>query len=144
MVRMAVDQGQRAGLVPVLGQAEREELKAALVEKRAECDARRRRARSLLRTPFRAADLADRAECDAHSPILAFGVSNGARVCAAINEALARIDSPTFGICMNCGDPIGMPRLRAVPWTRGCIDCKDPKELLSLGRQRGYASRITL
>lgn len=39
-----------------------------------------------------------------------------------IDAALARIDDGTYGICENCGEPIPEDRLRAIPWTRLCID----------------------
>ena len=42
----------------------------------------------------------------------------------AIDEALQRVDQGTFGICMDCDEPIAEARLDAVPWTRVCIDCK--------------------
>ncbi len=42
----------------------------------------------------------------------------------AIEEALQRVDSGTYGICMDCEEPIADARLDAVPWTRVCIDCK--------------------
>jgi DnaK suppressor protein len=42
----------------------------------------------------------------------------------AIDGALARIRSGTFGTCEVCGDSISRARLEAVPWTRHCLDCK--------------------
>ena len=42
----------------------------------------------------------------------------------AIDEAIHRIDSGTYGICMECENDIAPARLEAVPWTRVCIDCK--------------------
>ena len=46
----------------------------------------------------------------------------------AIDEALQRVDQGTFGICLDCQEPIADERLRAVPWTRVCIDCKEKQE----------------
>ncbi len=43
----------------------------------------------------------------------------------AIDEALQRIASGTFGICMDCDERIAHVRLDAVPWTRVCIACKE-------------------
>jgi RNA polymerase-binding protein DksA len=40
-----------------------------------------------------------------------------------IDAALARIDDGTYGICTNCGKPIGEDRLEALPWASLCIDC---------------------
>jgi RNA polymerase-binding transcription factor DksA len=41
----------------------------------------------------------------------------------AIGAALGRISSGTYGICMNCGNPISPERLAAVPYTPFCQDC---------------------
>ena len=43
----------------------------------------------------------------------------------AIDEALHRVDQGSYGICMDCEEPIASVRLDAVPWTRVCIDCKE-------------------
>jgi len=42
---------------------------------------------------------------------------------AAVQEALARIDDGTYGLCQSCGQPIGEARLEAMPETRWCISC---------------------
>jgi len=38
-----------------------------------------------------------------------------------IDDALARLDQGTYGICEECGKPIDEARLEAVPWARYCI-----------------------
>jgi len=45
-----------------------------------------------------------------------------------INEALARIEDGTFGICEMCGEDISEERLKARPVTTLCIDCKTEEE----------------
>ena len=45
-----------------------------------------------------------------------------------MNEALARIDDGTFGICEVCGDEISEKRLMARPVTTLCIKCKRPRK----------------
>lgn len=45
-----------------------------------------------------------------------------------IEEALARIDAGTFGICERCSQPISEARLRARPVTTLCIACKTETE----------------
>ena len=53
---------------------------------------------------------------------------NEERLLKAIDAALERIDSGTFGICRTCGKPIGEERLEALPYTTQCIDCKRKEE----------------
>jgi DnaK suppressor protein len=45
-----------------------------------------------------------------------------------VQEALARLDAGTFGLCTRCGRPIASARLRARPVTDLCIDCKTDSE----------------
>jgi RNA polymerase-binding protein DksA len=45
-----------------------------------------------------------------------------------IEGALNRIEAGTYGICTNCGRPIGVERLEAMPWVTLCIDCKRKAE----------------
>jgi RNA polymerase-binding transcription factor DksA len=40
-----------------------------------------------------------------------------------VDEALARLDSDSFGICLYCGKPIHSERLEALPWAPQCIEC---------------------
>lgn len=40
-----------------------------------------------------------------------------------IQEALGRIESGTFGRCLECNAAIPKPRLQALPYTRHCIQC---------------------
>jgi RNA polymerase-binding protein DksA len=51
------------------------------------------------------------------------GLEEGAQqTLSEIDAALQRIEDGTYGICENCGKPIGAERLAAIPWTRLCID----------------------
>src|ERR1700759_598355 len=40
-----------------------------------------------------------------------------------IDDALAKIDAGTYGMCEQCGKPIGEARLEAMPAARLCITC---------------------
>jgi DnaK suppressor protein len=44
------------------------------------------------------------------------------KVLLEIDEALARIEDKTFGICMGTDATISTARLKAQPWTRFCIE----------------------
>lgn len=41
-----------------------------------------------------------------------------------IDEALAKIDKGTYGVCERCGQPIPKERLRALPHAALCVRCK--------------------
>jgi len=45
-----------------------------------------------------------------------------------IEEALRRIEDGTYGKCLECTRQIGLPRLRRLPYTRLCIECKEKEE----------------
>jgi DnaK suppressor protein len=42
-----------------------------------------------------------------------------------IDEALDRLRSGDYGVCLNCEEPIPPKRLRALPWARYCVHCQD-------------------
>jgi DnaK suppressor protein len=46
-----------------------------------------------------------------------------------IQEALQRLDDGEFGICEECGEAIGIERLKARPVTTFCIECKSSQEV---------------
>ena len=46
-----------------------------------------------------------------------------------MEEALTRLDEEQFGICEECGEQIGIERLKARPMTTLCIDCKSSQEI---------------
>lgn len=46
-----------------------------------------------------------------------------------IQEALQRLDDGEFGICEECGEAIGIGRLKARPVTTFCIECKSSQEV---------------
>ena len=73
----------------------------------------------------RQGDMADQANGNNEVHIQLKLKQTDAKILQAIDEALARIDKGTFGICRDCGEPISPARLSAIPWTRVCITCKE-------------------
>ncbi|KOG90110.1 DNA-binding protein, partial [Streptomyces varsoviensis] len=43
-------------------------------------------------------------------------------------RALERLDAGTYGICENCGKPIGKARMQAFPRAMLCVECKQRQE----------------
>jgi DnaK suppressor protein len=46
----------------------------------------------------------------------------------AINDALAKIEKNTYGRCEGCSSSILLERLKAIPWTKYCIQCQEEAE----------------
>lgn len=42
---------------------------------------------------------------------------------AALDDALARLHEPGFGVCLDCGQTIALDRLRAAPDAVRCVEC---------------------
>jgi DnaK suppressor protein len=45
-----------------------------------------------------------------------------------IDAALRRLESGTYGDCVECGDEIAEARLRALPFAVRCRDCEESRE----------------
>jgi DnaK suppressor protein len=73
----------------------------------------------------RQGDLADQASGNNEVHIQVKLRQTDAKILAAIEEALTRIEKGTYGVCRDCGEPISDARLNAIPWTRVCITCKE-------------------
>ncbi len=43
-------------------------------------------------------------------------------------RALDRLDAGTYGLCENCGNPIGKARMQAFPRATLCVECKQKQE----------------
>ena len=42
-----------------------------------------------------------------------------------VDEALDRLDSGDYGICLRCEEAIPAKRLRALPWAKYCVPCQE-------------------
>ena len=76
----------------------------------------------------RQGDLADQASGNNEVHIQLKLKQTDAKILQAIEEALRRIEDGSYGICKDCGEPIAEARLRAIPWTRSCITCKEKQK----------------
>lgn len=74
-------------------------------------------------------DLGDRA-LSTTTRDLKYRLTGGERdILKRIDDALDRIESETYGECLNCGKKVQQGRLSAVPWARHCIDCQELHDL---------------
>ena len=104
------------------------ELRDALLKKRSEILATSTGTRPLPAAAdvnSRQGDLADQASGNNEVHIQLKLKQTDAKILQAIEEALVRLEKGTFGICRDCGEPIALARLEAIPWTRVCISCKE-------------------
>ena len=42
-----------------------------------------------------------------------------------VEEALDRLESGDYGVCLSCEEPIAPKRLQAIPWARYCVTCQE-------------------
>ena len=73
-------------------------------------------------------DPTDRASLESNRNFLLRIRDRERKLIGKIKEAIARIDEGTYGKCEECGEAIGIERLRARPVTTLCIDCKSLQE----------------
>ena len=79
-------------------------------------------------------DLTDRAALESDRNFLLRIRDRERKLIAKIEEALARIEDGTYGICEACGEEIGEQRLKARPVTTLCIECKKRQEAAEKAR----------
>ncbi len=70
-------------------------------------------------------DFADRSAAANEEEISIQLKQTDTKLLRAIEVALQRIESGNYGICIDCEEEIAGARLKAVPWTKVCIDCKE-------------------
>jgi RNA polymerase-binding protein DksA len=46
-----------------------------------------------------------------------------------MEEALRRMTRREYGLCIDCGNTIGVDRLSLVPWAPRCVDCQESAEI---------------
>ncbi|UNO42594.1 TraR/DksA C4-type zinc finger protein [Streptomyces sp. MST-110588] len=54
--------------------------------------------------------------------------SNAREMLSQTERALERLDAGTYGLCENCGNPIGKARMQAFPRATLCVECKQKQE----------------
>ena len=102
--------------------------KDALLRKRAELSSLLGPLRVDLGNNTRHGDMADQATGINEVHIALKLKQTDAKILQGINDALLRIEKGTYGMCRDCGEPIAPARLKAIPWTRVCITCKEKRD----------------
>jgi len=85
------------------------------------------------------ADVADRAAVESDRHMAVIMGERDRQLISEIHEALARVQEGEYGICQECGEDIGLARLRAQPTATLCVQCKSLLE--DMGRPYMQAQR---
>src|SRR5689334_8952828 len=67
------------------------------------------------------ADPDDQVTSDIDREMAVKRLNHKARLIQDLRSAIDKVHSGTFGICEQCEEPIGQPRLHAIPWARLCL-----------------------
>ena len=73
-------------------------------------------------------DLEDRSVADLFTDLNITLLDKHVQETRDISSALIRINKGTFGICSDCGNPIGYDRLMAYPTAKRCVHCQEVYE----------------
>ncbi|ADU62926.1 MAG: RNA polymerase-binding protein DksA [Pseudodesulfovibrio sp.] len=74
------------------------------------------------------ADPADRATAESDRAFTLRLRDRERKLIKKVQKAINRIEDGNFGVCVECGDDISIPRLKARPMTTLCINCKSKQE----------------
>jgi RNA polymerase-binding transcription factor len=99
------------------------ELRAEVQEDRAKSDSERDR-----RSAREAQDRGDEANTEQWRETNAAMIDHHVDEISGIQAALSRVESGTYGLCVDCGEPIGFQRLQAYPSANRCLECQSKVE----------------
>ena len=73
-------------------------------------------------------DFKDMAAQDSWASLAEVSAAQAARELALVLAAQRRLQGQDYGLCLDCGEPIDLRRLLALPATPHCIACQDRQE----------------
>ena len=105
-------------------------LRDQLVELRSEVEEERAKVDSELdrRSGREVQDRGDEANTDQWRETNAAMIDHHVDEISGIQAALSRLDSGTYGWCVDCGEQIGFQRLQAYPSANRCLACQSKVE----------------
>ena len=83
-------------------------------------------------------DLEDRSVADLITDLNITLIDKHVQETRDINSAIIRINKGTFGVCNDCGEPIGYDRLMAYPTAKRCVHCQEVYEKTHAGNLHRY------
>jgi RNA polymerase-binding protein DksA len=99
------------------------ELRAEVQEERAKSDTERDR-----RSAREVQDRGDEANTEQSREANAAMIDHHVDEISGIQGALSRVESGTYGLCVDCGEAIGFRRLQAYPSANRCLGCQAKAE----------------
>lgn len=87
----------------------------------------------------RVTDLGDESAADALADLDAAMIDRHVQELREIEAAQARVAAGSYGVCVDCGVPVGFARLKASPAALRCIDCQGRHD-----KQFAHANRPSL
>ena len=73
----------------------------------------------------KAADALDEVQYAAERELAIRNLDRESNMMRLVRLALQRVDDGSYGVCVNCEEPINPRRLQAVPWAPYCIRCQE-------------------
>ena len=73
-------------------------------------------------------DIADKAANSYTKEFLFHQSDENRRLLQLVNEALERIKTGSYGVCLGCEQDVQQKRLEAIPWARHCIECQEKQD----------------
>jgi DnaK suppressor protein len=103
-------------------------LKAALQNKRFELACSIRSQSSQLEIRGDEHELIDRIESMSRREEAVTFLNTLTRTLASVDAALRAMQEGSYGTCAECGEPIAIRRLHAIPWASHCIRCQETED----------------
>ena len=76
----------------------------------------------------RVQDRAEESVADMLADLQIAALNRETRELADVEVALGRIRDATYGLCVECGEAVATPRLRAYPTAKRCISCQEKRD----------------
>ena len=73
-------------------------------------------------------DFPDKAANSSTKEFLFHQSDDNRRALQLVTEALERMKTGSYGLCVACHEEVESKRLEAVPWARHCIECQEKQE----------------
>jgi DnaK suppressor protein len=117
-----------------------EVLRELLLQKREELNARIEQRRQEIVMDMEPEDEAGIALRNSSTGMAIANIERDVWTLAEIDLSLRRLDNGQYGICGLCEEKIPVARLKAIPWTRCCVECAGGRAPRNEGARSSFRS----